>query len=348
MNAREEAKMISGTGRIFGLSVILITLVLAAGGPEQIGQAQDQPECTITVQAGESIQAGIDQAADGDVICLDAGTWQENIRITKSITVQGMGAEQTVLQDSQAGYPVIWIFPPEEAVQTPSVKLDGLTITGGDRWCSDWARGVCNVGVLIQGTAQAVISDSILSGNGFHGIVLTDVAQADLESVAITGNGGDGVQLWDSAGVKIGRSTISENTDDSLQLWDSAHAEISDSLFSKNEDDGLWIGKSASAEISGSTITENGNAGILIGQSARATIIRNTIAKNQGYGVALFQWACYGNPLIRTAFTGRVSGRANLIPPPELPDGNREGSVCPHELGFLRTDEGGEYPSPSD
>lgn len=57
--------------------------------------AQGQSGCTVTVQPSESIQAAIDQAAESAVICLAAGTWQENVKIYKSLTLRGVSHEQT-------------------------------------------------------------------------------------------------------------------------------------------------------------------------------------------------------------------------------------------------------------
>jgi len=50
------------------------------------GTLAAQEECTVIVQPGESIQAAIDQAQEGDVICLAEGTWVENVKIEKSLT----------------------------------------------------------------------------------------------------------------------------------------------------------------------------------------------------------------------------------------------------------------------
>jgi hypothetical protein len=68
--------------------------------------------------------------------------------------------------------------------------------------------------------------------------------------------------------------------------------------------------------------------------------VETKITANGGYGVALFQRPCHQ---IDWTFTGRVSGQLNTIPGPGEPEGNRKGAICPEELVFLMTEEGGEY-----
>ena len=45
---------------------------------------------TLTVRPGESIQAAIDRAQNGDVIEVQRARYQENLRIDKTITLRGI------------------------------------------------------------------------------------------------------------------------------------------------------------------------------------------------------------------------------------------------------------------
>jgi nitrous oxidase accessory protein len=72
-------------------AILLVILGLAAGlfSLGTSSGTQDQLPCTVTVQAGESIQAAIDAAEEGAVVCLAEGTWEENIEIGKGLTLRG-------------------------------------------------------------------------------------------------------------------------------------------------------------------------------------------------------------------------------------------------------------------
>jgi nitrous oxidase accessory protein NosD len=90
--------------RRLSCSVLVGVLVVAAGA-----LAEEALECTVTVQPGQSIQAAIAGAQEGAVICLGEGSWQENLKIEKALTLRGQGAQKTVIDGIQEGYPVVWV-----------------------------------------------------------------------------------------------------------------------------------------------------------------------------------------------------------------------------------------------
>ncbi|MFO8034074.1 MAG: right-handed parallel beta-helix repeat-containing protein [Candidatus Bipolaricaulota bacterium] len=217
------------------LAVCAAVLAVWMVGPS--GLAEDQPECTITVQPDQSIQEIIDNARQGDVICLAEGTWEENIVIEKSLTLRGQGAEHSLVHARKEGPPVIEISSPE-GTEDVQVVLEDLSVTGGN----------CEQG---------------------YGILVGDSVRATITSCTISGNK-TGIYLWGSA---------------------------------------------------------------------EATIERNRIVDNRGYGVALYEQPCVDTDEV---FIGRVAGYCNKIRRPGMPEGNEKGTVCPDDLEFLHTEEGGE------
>ncbi len=242
----------------------------------------------ITVQPGESILGAIDRAAQGAVIELAEGIWEENLVIEKSLTLRGMGPEQTVIQGSERGYPVIWIKTPEQTADQILVKLKGLTITGAHGRCADWDKGVCPHGVLIQDEAQAEIVSSTIFGNADYGMRLQDSAQVKIIGSTISENESAGILLEGSAQAEITGSIISENSD-GITIGNSAEARITDSTISENGY-GVYLEDLARAEIIHSTISKN-VAGIRLESSAQATITDSTISGNKGDGLWLWDTA---------------------------------------------------------
>ncbi len=107
--------------------VVFVALVtMAATARPQTVAGFDQRRDTIPVGPGESIQAAIDTAVDGDVIELAAGDYSERINFRgKAIRIVGAG-EATVIRGVGRG-PVVR-FSSREG---PGSVLDSVLITGG-------------------------------------------------------------------------------------------------------------------------------------------------------------------------------------------------------------------------
>ena len=91
---------------------------------------------------------------------------------------------------------------------------------------------------------------------------------------------------------------------------------------------------------SASTISENAKSGIVL-LATEATVEENKIIGNDEYGVAMDLKSC-GFKYGWGTFFGYVAGKQNIIPAVDEPDENKKGAVCPDELSFLMTTEGGE------
>jgi len=166
--------MIKNALKLIGLSVVLV-LALAAAGLVSGAEDLAAQNCTVTLSPNESIQQAIDNAPPGAVICLEEGTWVENIEIVgKSLTLRGAGAGKTVIQSAEEDQPVVWIEGDEI-----EVTLEGVTITGAFGDCLDWPER-CAIGLVAKGSARVSLQDSEVSDNGEYGLWVVDSAQVSL------------------------------------------------------------------------------------------------------------------------------------------------------------------------
>jgi len=210
-----------------------------------------------------------------------------------------------------------------EMWDSAQVRISGLQISENRR-----------NGVEMGFSSQAAISNSRISGNGKDGIRVWTSSRIAISSSQISKNR-DGISMWGSSQAAIASSQISGNVDYGIEMGDSSQATISGVEISENRWEGILMKDSSQVEISSSTFSESGEDGILIEDSSQATIRKSKILKNTRYGVALYIKHC-GFYEGQENFAGKVEGSGNEI----YDNGKRD--VCPTEISFLMTEEGGE------
>lgn len=151
-------------------------------GPVNVFSASPTP--ANWVSSHTTIQEGIDAAEAGDVIIVDAGTYPENVNVTKQLTIQGstLGAKPIVNGTGEAQ--VFLISAPNVTVENIEIQLDQSTVmngikTGNSGTFNNLTVKNCNIyGTASTGTS-VWNSFGILAGS--FGGVLND-------QVTITGN----------------------------------------------------------------------------------------------------------------------------------------------------------------
>lgn len=269
-----------------------------------------------------TIQAAVDAADEGDTITVSPGLYQENIVITKRLTLQGAGADQVTVVAADPTRPTLVVRLTQGGV------VQGFTFTGGYD------------GVRVESQAQVQLTGNRIAGNRWDGVEIRGPAQATLENNEIASNGDDGIEVWDYGQATIAKNKIFGNWK-GVSVWVSAQADLKENEISSNWTGALvWVGAQASFignKISGSRwhgleirdtaqvliqtneITENLGDGVLLAGEAKAELRDNKIFNNGLWGIAAYQ-----NPCHTTAetFTGSAIGGNNEM------SGNKQGDLC--------------------
>ena len=334
------------------MMLVVALLVSVALGPNTV--AADDALC-IWVDVADSLQARIDAAPAGSILCLPEGTWTENVVITKPLTLRGQGPGRTILRSPRQTVPD---FSPVISVRGSgssrplSVVIEGLSVIGTPEGVA--GAGRANAGVEVLGKSQVVLYNCHVL-MALHGVVLLGEAQAYVDTCRFEGSASglmlfgrsqavvlqttlsqveDGVVANGSAQVVVARSTI-ERSRFGVHVRDDAQVVVTETTI-RDSNDGIVVLHRGGARVTNCTITDNGT-GIAVFHHGTVIVEANVITRSTYYGLFL----ALHDP--RTWFKGLVVGARNWIPGSDAPDGNILGSVFPEELAFLMTDEGGVY-----
>jgi predicted outer membrane repeat protein len=165
----------------------------------------------VNVNQAARIQDGITLASSGGTVNIAAGTYKENVRIDKSLTVNGAGATQTIVDGNKAGS----VFILGKNNPKADVTLSGMTIQGGSGSLIRTAygtTGVCGGGVLNYG--RLTVTDSIVQGNTakFLGGGIYNVGTLNVLGSTISGNtAGYGGGFYNYGTTTVQSSTITKN-----------------------------------------------------------------------------------------------------------------------------------------
>ncbi len=209
------------------------------------------PDCSVTVKPGESIQAAVDAAAAGSVICLGRGEWTENIVIDKPLTLVGSGAGRTIIDVGLISQPVVGVSGQD--TDPIEVKIEGLTMSGAG----------LGSGVEVSGLASVEVRDCRISGRAY------------------------GVQVSDSAGLTLIGCTVSDTSQRGVFLTGSARADITGSRIEENRRFGIWVAGSAQLTLVDSEVSANGSHGFWVRDEARVELSYCLVSRNRGHGVWL-------------------------------------------------------------
>ncbi len=155
---------------IFILSIISIACYLVA--------PTAATATTIYVLAGQSIQAAINTANAGDIICIDQGTYNELVTINKAITLTNMGDNPpgyVIINGNGAGRTV--------SISSATVTLKNLWIKGGS---ADTGGGIEIYGANGVTIDHCLITDNTATDGG--GIYITNANNATIENCTIADN----------------------------------------------------------------------------------------------------------------------------------------------------------------
>jgi len=252
LSALDAANVVSGAINLSGIQQA--SRIEVHGGHVTLMSDLDAPVVTGTSHVVDvchcgRIQDGIDIAATGATVNVDAGTYAEQLKISKSLTLHGAGASQVIVApsslaaDANGARSILTI----DGAGT-NAEVSGFTFRGP-------VPGI-TAGIFVRGGAHANIHDN----------KVLDIR----ESVAISGN-------QRGIGIFVGRALFGT----------SGTAEITNNEIRGYQKGGIVVdGPGSQATMTGNTIVGEGPTvalaqnGIQVSRGASATLSANNVSGN--------------------------------------------------------------------
>jgi nitrous oxidase accessory protein len=231
------------------------------------------------------IQAAVDNATAGETICVQDGTYTENVVVNKSLTIQSEhGSANCIVRANETGKDVF------------NVTADWVNITGfavQDATEDDMA------GIRLNGSEHCTIADNNATNNNY-GIYLTQSSNNTLINNTANSNA-HGISLEESANNTLVNNTANSNDYNGIRLYESNYNILTGNNANSNNY-GIFLDSSDNNTLTRNTATSNHDAGIYIGSFSQNNILTgNTATSNGWYGVEIRQ--SHNNTLIGNTAT---------------------------------------------
>jgi parallel beta-helix repeat protein len=247
-----------------------------------------------------SIQSAIDDSStlNGDTIQVHAGTFTENILITKKLTLMAVTGENVILQANSSSGTIIAVSPGINGTVIQGFTIKGSTSTTGiflyqvsnctitgNTINNNIANNNAN-GIQLNSVTNSTITNNTINNSGF-GIWLIDSNNNIIQNNSVYNNNFNGIDIGGSNNV-IRNNTATYNDDDGIIIRGSSNIvqnnTVSNSKGTHLQGNGIEVYSGNNNLIESNMITNNKFIGLYLGYSSNNTVRKNTIANNE-YGI---------------------------------------------------------------
>ncbi|NLU04941.1 MAG: hypothetical protein GXW97_08460, partial [Methanothermobacter sp.] len=209
-----------------------------------------------TTEEFSTIQEAIDNSTDGHHLIVNSGTYNENVLVNKTLTLEANGTVTV-----SAGNTTMPVFN----VTANNTQVKGFTITGG------------KPGIYLSGSNNT-ICNNVITSNGEEGIYLHSGSDNNTICNNVIANNSYGIGLYGGSCNIICNNIITNNSYEGIYLLGSDNNTICNNTITNNQW-GIYLFESGNNTICNNTITNN-SYGIFLFGSGNNTIVGNYFINN--------------------------------------------------------------------
>jgi len=269
----------------------LPTSSVRAAGPWYVRTDGHDTKCSGLVDAADpgtgdipracaftTIQYAIDAATAGDTVNVAAGTYNENVNVDQSLTLQGASSATVTVNAADSNVDVFM-------VTASNVNISGFTVSGTTL---DGHAGI----YLNAGVAYCDIYNNIVTGN-WDGIWLGAGSNHNtLHNNNVSGNTRQGFEVYISDYNTFTDNIANSNTSYGFKIDSGNYNEFTNNIANSNGVNGFYVvtgdgGGCTNTTFTSNTANLNATYGIRINGGSGNTLTGNTFDSNGTSGIRL-------------------------------------------------------------
>jgi len=245
--------------------------------------------------SGTPIQAAVDNATAGETICVQNGTYSENVVVNKSLTIRSeYGASSTTVEANDTTLAVFHVINDSVNISGFTIKnatdAQGILCDDADN-CTISENTISNnvAGIhLDKGSVNNLVNNTVL--NNIYGIYLDSSSYNNLTGNTATNNNYTGIFLDSSSNNTITGNIVNSNPGGGIYLDSSSGNNLTGNTATNN-DNGIWLYNSSYNNLTNNNASGNDDGIKLEYSSNNNTLTGNNASNNYVVGIKLEYWS---------------------------------------------------------
>ncbi|MEU3519450.1 right-handed parallel beta-helix repeat-containing protein [Streptomyces sp. NPDC006654] len=209
--------------------------------------------------AHRTIGQALAEAAEGALITVAPGRYEEQLDIVRAVTLAAEGGAGTVQVHAPAGSTVV--------VRAEAVQLSGLVLSGADR----------EAPVLDLRRGQSALDGCRIEGAAWTAVLAWDEGTLAARGCRVTNPHGAGVVVTSRGDNVLADTEIAEVGSSAVVVAEHGRLDVRDCRLDRPRGNGVCVNGNASATVEATVVSGSGKPAVAVEQQARATLVRVTV-----------------------------------------------------------------------